>query len=221
MFTFLRRKKPEVTINSISIPTFGWEIVEQNDAQIVWVNPEQSALISLYFFNIPPDLPTVKNIDELRNFHRHSVSASGGGIVEVSIFNLHNIPSVKTIFKIPQPEQGMSYLASVTIPFENCSFVIKTQAVEVGTTGMRDNLVLNRFLQNGEVTFDDNGLKNWFEDPYDPSFKEGALMNKSETEEYDNDFPHHPLSIVRSMIKKAIEEVILKDELKRLTAFSK
>lgn len=115
----------------------------------------------------------------------------------------------------------MSYLASVTIPFENCSFVIKTQAVEVGTTGMRDNLVLNRFLQNGEVTFDDNGLKNWFEDPYDPSFKEGALMNKSETEEYDNDFPHHPLSIVRNMIKKAIEEVILKDELKRLTAFSK
>lgn len=68
MFTFLKRKKPDVTINSISIPTFGWEIVEQNDAQIVWVNPEQSALISLYFFNIPPDLPTVKNIDELRNF---------------------------------------------------------------------------------------------------------------------------------------------------------
>lgn len=221
MFTFFKRKKPEVTIHSVSIPTFGWEIVDQNAERIVWVNPEQSALISLYFFNIPPDLPTVKNTDELRNFHRHSISASGGGIVEVSLFNLHNVPSVKTIFKIPQEEHGMTYLASVTIPFENCSFVIKTQAIETGTTGMRDNLILSRFLQNGEVTFDDNGLKNWFEDPYEPSFRSGTLMNKSEREEYDSDFPDHPLSIVRSMMNKAIQEVVLKDELKYLNTFNK
>lgn len=221
MFKFFKRKNPEVNIRSISVPTFGWETVEQNDERIVWVNPEQSALISLYFFNIPPNLPTVKNVEELRNFYRQSVAESGGGLVEVSVFKLHGIPSVKTIFKMPQPERGMTYLASVTIPFENCSFVIKAQAVEVGTTGIRDNLVLSQFLQTGEVTFDDDGLKNWFEDPYDASFREGALMNKSEREEYDNEFPDHPLSVVRHLIHKALKEMVLNDDIKHLPAFDK
>lgn len=228
MFNFFKKRKPvekpantnPVNINSISIPTFGWDIVEKNDGEIVWVNPEQSALISIYFFNIPPDLPTIKDIDALRSFHR-SVADSGGGIIEVSTFNLKGFPSVKTIFKFPQPEKGMSYLASVTIPFENCSFVIKTQAVEVGTTGIRDAFVLDKFLESGEVTFDDNGLKNWFEDPYDPTFKEGTPMNKSEKEEYDAEFPEHPLTKVRNMINQAIEEVVFRDELKDLPIFNK
>lgn len=228
MFNFFKKKKPvekpattnSVNINSITIPTFGWNIIEKNDGEIVWVNPEQSALISIYFFNIPPDLPTIKYVDALRDFHR-SVANSGGGIIEVSTFNLKNFPSVKTIFKFPQPEKGMSYLASVTIPFENCSFVIKTQAVEVGTTGMRDSLILSKFFESGEVTFGDDGLKNWFEDPYDPTFKEGTPMNKSEKEEYDIEFPEHPLTKVRSMINQAIEEVVFRDELKDLPLFNK
>jgi len=229
MFNFFKKKKAaekpatvnSININSVSIPNFGWNKVEENDARIVWVNPEESALISIYFFNIPPDLPTIKNVDSLRNFYRHSIAASGGGLIEVSTFDLQNFPSVKTIFKIPQQEGGMTYLTSVTIPFENCSFVIKTQAVEVGTTGIRDTFVLNRFLESGEVTFDDKGLKNWFEDPYDPTFKGGILMNKSEQEQYDTEFPQHPLSIVRTSIIKAIQEIDFKPEVKELQGFNK
>ncbi|MBB4806237.1 hypothetical protein HNP38_001509 [Chryseobacterium defluvii] len=227
MFNFFRKKetkaekKMEITINSVSVPNFGWNIVEQNDSQIVWVNPEQSALISLYFFNIPPDLPTFKDIYVLRNFHRQSIADSGGGIIEISIFNLHNIPSVKTIFKIPQPERGMSYLASVTIPFENYSFVIKAQAVEVGTTGIRDAFILDRFLNSGEVTFEDNRLQNWFEDPYDQDFKGGTPMNKSEQEQYDAEFPEHPLTIVRKLINTAIKETVFDPAIQNLAPFDK
>ncbi|PJJ67891.1 hypothetical protein [Chryseobacterium geocarposphaerae] len=185
------------------------------------VNPEENALISLYFFNIPPDLPTIKDVNSLRDFYRQSIAASGGGLIEVSAFDLQNFPSVKTIFKVPQQEGGMTYLTAVTIPFENCSFVIKTQAVEIGTTGIRDAFVLNRFLENGKVTFDGNGLKNWFEDPYDPAFKEGTLMNKSEREEYDTEFPQHPLSIARASIDKAIREIDFKPEVMELAGFNK
>lgn len=229
MFNFFKKKKPakkpaiksSVNINSISVPNFGWNKVENTPSRIVWVNPEESALISLNFFNLQPDIPTVKNLDVLKDFYRNSVSKSKGGLIEVSLLKVNNIPSIKTIFKIPQPESGMTYLASVTIPFENCSFVIKIQAAEVGTTGLRDSVILNKLLVSGEVSFDDQGLENWFEDPYDPNFKQGTPMNKSEQEKYDIEFPQHPLSIARDSLIKAIQETRFKSEMEGLTNFNK
>lgn len=229
MFNFFKKKKltekataiNSVNINSISVPNFGWNKVEDTSSRIVWVNPEESALISLNFFDLQPDIPTVKNLDVLKDFYRNSVSKSKGGLIEVSLLKVNNTPSVKTIFKIPQSEGGMTYLASVTIPFENCSFVIKIQAAEVGATGLRDSVILNKLLVSGEVSFGDKGLENWFEDPYDPNFRQGTPMNKSEQEKYDIEFPQHPLSIARDSIIKAIQETGFKSEMEGLTNFNK
>ena len=219
MFNLFNKKESKITINSISVPDFGWNKVEENDSRIVWVNPEENALISLNFFNLQPDIPTVKNLDFLKDFYRNSISEANGGIVEVSLLEVNNIPSVKTIFKIPQPESGMTYIASVTIPFENCSFVIKIQAAEVGTTGIRDTVVLNEMLMNGEVTVGEDHLENWFEDPYNPNFKKGTLMNKSEQEKYDSKFPDHPLSVARKAITDAIRQTVFRPEMDKLTCF--
>lgn len=219
MSNLFNKKEPQVTINSVSVPDFGWNKVEENDSRIVWVNPEESALISLNFFDIQPDLPTIKNLDFLKDFYRNSISEANGGVVEVSLLTVNNVPSVKTIFKFPQPERGMTYIASVTIPFENCSFVIKIQAAEVGTTGIRDAVVLNEMLMNGEVTLGEDRLENWFEDPYNPNFKNGTLMNKSEQEKYDTEFPEHPLSVARKAIIDAVRQTVFKPEINELAGF--
>ncbi|WP_404985217.1 hypothetical protein ACI513_18390 [Chryseobacterium sp. M5] len=219
MFNLFNKKEPEVTINSVSVPDFGWNKVEENDSRIVWVNPEENALISLNFFDIQPNIPTVKNLDFLKDFYRNSISEANGGVVEVSLLTVNNVPSVKTIFKIPQPESGMTYIASVTIPFENCSFVIKIQAAEVGTTGIRDAVILNQMLMSGEVTLGEDRLENWFEDPYNPNFKNGTLMNKSEQEKYDIEFPEHPLSVSRKAITDAVRQTVFKPEINELVGF--
>lgn len=219
MFNLFNKKESKITINSISVPDFGWNKVEENDSRIVWVNLEESALILLNFFDIQPDIPNVKNLNFLKDFYRNSISEANGGIVEVSLLEVNNIPSVKTIFKIPQPESGMTYIASVTIPFENCSFVIKIQAAEVGTTGIRDAVILNKMLMNGEVAVGEDHLENWFEDPYNPNFKKGTLMNKSEQEKYDSEFPDHPLSVARKAITDAIRQTVFKPEIDKLTCF--
>lgn len=219
MFNLFNKKEPEVTINSVSVPDFGWNKVEENDSRIVWVNPKENALISLNFFDIQPNIPTVKNLDFLKDFYRNSISEANGGVVEVSLLTVNNVPSVKTIFKIPQPESGMTYIASVTIPFENCSFVIKIQAAEVGTTGIRDAVILNQMLMSGEVTLGEDRLENWFEDPYNPNFKNGTLMNKSEQEKYDIEFPEHPLSVSRIAITDAVRQTVFKPEINELVGF--
>lgn len=219
MFNLFKKNKIQVTINSISIPDFGWNKVEETASRIVWVSPEENALVSLYFFDIQPDIPSAKNLELLKSFYRQSTSKSNGGIVEVSLLNINAIPCIKTIIKIPHPEIGMTYIASVTIPFENCSFVIQVQAVEGGTTGMRDNMILSQMLNSGEVKFGEAGLENWFEDPYDPTFKKGTLMNKSELEKYDIEFPQHPLSVVRNSIIDVVKKTIFKPDINELAAF--
>ncbi|MBD8082616.1 hypothetical protein [Chryseobacterium caseinilyticum] len=221
MFNFFKKKESKITINSISVPNFGWNKVEETSSRIVWVNPEESVLISLNFFDVPPDIPSAKNLDFLRKFYRNSIPEANGGIVEVSLLTINNVPSVKTIFKVPQPEGGMTYIASVTIPFENYSWVIKIQAAEIGITGVRDAIVLNEMLLSGEANFVDEKLENWFKDPYEPNFKEGTLMNKSEEEKYDIDFPDHPLSISRKKLNEAVSQTVFKSEINELSVFNK
>lgn len=218
MFSFFKKT---VTIKSIYIPDFGWNKIEENKSSMKWVNDEETTLLSLNFFSIKPDLPTIKEIDTLRSFYRKTISKIKGGLIEVDIVSINSIAAVKTIFKIPQEETGMIYLASLTIPFEDYSFVVKIQSNEVGMTGMRDSFVLNKLLGNGEVTFANEGIENWFSDPYDPSLKDGTLMNKSEDEIYDEEFPDHPLTIARSLINEISKKIIFKPEIDDIKIFDK
>lgn len=219
MFSFLKKKN--ITIDSVLIPTFGWNKIENSKFVRKWGNPEQTAILSLNFFSIKPDLPTVKDLDYLRSFYRNSISTVNGGLINVDTLTLYHSPVVKTIFKISQEEYGMIYIASLTIPFEDYSFVVKIQTVESGMTGLRDSVILNKLLESGEVSFENEEIKNWFSDPYDSDFKQGVLMNKSEDEKYDNEFPDHPLTIARIMINKISKEIILTPELASVASFNK
>lgn len=212
-------KKPKATINSISIPNFGWEQVK-NDAEIQqWINPEQSIALSINFFDLKPDLPTATDVDLLRSFYRNQLVAHNGGLIETNLINLKTYSLIKTIFKIPQQPTGMTYLASLTIPFKKCSYVVKIQAVEVGATGMRDTVVSTKLLTEGKIGLGGDDFEGWFADPYDPSIKEGTPMNLSEDIAYDAMFPKHPLSQARSLLAKLESQIIFADELAKYKRF--
>jgi hypothetical protein len=214
MFSLFNRKK--VTIQSVSISHSGWLKSKDNDSIIQWINPDQTMAVSVNFFDLPPDIPTVSDLEVLRNFYRTSISNVHGGLIQADLLKIHEVPSAKIIVKLPQEPSGMTYLASLTIPFENCSFVLKIQCAEVGPTGMRDALIADELLASGEVKFGDNGLDHWFFDPYDNSYKSGTLMNVSEQEMYDSRFPDHPLTQARKWISNLEKNVIFSPELKKL-----
>lgn len=218
MLKLFKRKK--VDINSISFPVPDWAISTNNNAIKQWANPEQTIALSINFFDLPPDLPNM-DIEKLRSFYRDQVSNHKGGLVEVEMLNLQGYNAIRTIFKISQEPFGMTYLASITIPFNNCSFVIKIQAPEVGTTGMRDNIIAMKLLQEGKINISDNGYEGWFNDPYDATIKEGVLKNLSEQRKYDNDFPQHPLSKTRTLLDKIEANIQFGEELKQVDKFSK
>jgi hypothetical protein len=82
--------------------------------------------------------------------------------------------------------------------------------------GMRDALIADELLASGEVKFGDNGLDHWFFDPYDKDYKNGTLMNVSEQEMHDSQFPDHPLTQARIWISNLEKNVTFSPEIKKL-----
>ena len=75
--------------------------------------------------------------------------------------------------------------------------------------------MLFRSRRAGLVDFgNENVFEGWNEDPYNPDYKKGALMNLSERAGLDGVFPYHPLSQCRELIKSLISDklVIIKKE---------
>jgi hypothetical protein len=219
MFDFFRQNKS--SINSITIPSFGWDKEEETISKIEWINEDATISLLLNFFDIEPNIPTITDLKKIRDFYRNSISQVNGGLIEVDVIDLKGYKAIKTIFKVKQEPTGMIYLASLTIPFEKCSYVIKIQAPEFDVTGIRDAVILEKLLTENKITFKENGLENWFEDPYEKDFKSNCLMNKSELSIYDDMFVNHPLSQARKLIAEIEKGIEFKPEILRNKKFTK
>ncbi|MBO9566568.1 MAG: hypothetical protein J7621_27590 [Niastella sp.] len=149
------------------------------------------------------------------------MSTVNGGLIEVELCQKDKISYIKTIFKLPQKHSGMTYIASLTLPFKTCSFVLKVQAVEAGLTGQREAVIANRLISKNIVSIDENGYSNWLSDPYDDGFKSATLMNKSEDHRYDAEFPDHPLTQARQLLTRKENGLSWSSELERAQAFGK
>ncbi|NML36817.1 hypothetical protein HHL17_06375 [Chitinophaga sp. G-6-1-13] len=211
MFNFFRKKA--APIKAVSIPDLGWEKVRDTSGIIHWVNPEQSISVSVNYFDLPPDLPSAKDLSVIRQFFRSSVAQAGGGIIAVDLSHHQHIPLVSTLFKFPQQPNGITYIASVIIPFKECSYVLKVTAVEAGHTGMREAMVMDMLSKSG---FDTDLLSA---DPYEPGFREGVVMNATEKPEYDTMFPSHHLSQARQLIARITQEMVLQPVIFQLPPF--
>lgn len=219
MIRLFRRNKND--INSIQIPDFDWNLNENNKHIKQWVNSEQTMALSINYFDIKPDLSTIKNVENLRKGYREQIASVNGGIIVADVIKLNGFDVVKTIFKIPQDPTGVTYIGSFTIPFENCSYVVKIQAPEYSPTGMRDSVVGMELLNQDQISVGENGYEGWAKDPYDADFKKGSLMNLSEDKKYDQKFPNHPLTQLRIHMDKLSKGLTFKQELENLKKFNK
>lgn len=215
----LFKKKP--TIDSISIPDLGWSKRGFNNQVREWNNNQTPTILSLNFFDLQPDLPTIQDVNLLREMYRSQVSQYNGGLIEVDIIEIKGFLVVKTILKIKANSEGITYLSSLTIPFKNCSYVIKLQASEYGVTGIRDATIANTLLSENKIAIGEGGYEDWFEDPYEVNFSEGLLMNKSEKVQYDSEYPNHPLSQSRKLLERIGNEIEFGEALVKAKKFIK
>jgi hypothetical protein len=154
-------------------------------------------------------------VNVILSFYRNLVNEANGGLLAAELFKQQGFDVIKTIIKIPQQPRGMAYIGSLTLPFSTCSFVLKVHAVEAGMTGLREAMVADKLLRAGNFDMD-----NWDSDPYDKDLKTGVLMNLAEAENYDVDFPDHPLSRVKDLLNKIEKGFQADPALKKLRFFN-
>jgi hypothetical protein len=125
----------------MELPLVGWTKIDVG-GPLLWRNQAGDEL-SQELFAVAPDLPSALDyLDPLRRLYREMLG-DVGGLVEVETVAMAGRRAVQAIFKIPQSPTGMTYLAAVTLPFRDCSFVLKWQCPEQGTTGIRDTAVFS------------------------------------------------------------------------------
>jgi hypothetical protein len=170
----------------------GFREVRRDDAVILWVSTtDPYTRITLNSFHLPPDIPVVRTLRDLRAFMR-----SQALMIETDVEEVGGLATLTTLIKVPQTPHGMTYLASLIVPFRTWSFVVKVECLEGGVTGIREAVVFGKDHLPEHPTGDP--LSGWILDAYDPGAP-GEARNRAEDPRYDAKFPRHPLSRARAL----------------------
>ena len=191
----------DVTINgkTISIPEYYQKVDSLPD------DPEGSVP---YMVQTPNAicLALITPVDESESLPRNKGHLIAGirqflsenqGLIQIEVAEDHVYSIVKTLMK----PSGVHYTLTYQIFYPDFILNIQAHFEEIGTTGIRDNVVLGWYQRQNLVGNDVDPFAGWNRDPYDESIKEGALMNLSEQEQFDEKFPGFPLSMCREFVK--------------------
>jgi hypothetical protein len=178
----------------------------------VWMDATELVL-SVHFFPLVPDLPApLHEFERLRTTRAADVGRNGGGLIEAVPGTVHGVPAVRQLVKVPLPHapRGQAFIGTWTIPKAACSMVLKVQAAERGTTGMREAVVADRV-----------GFEAYFRPhPYSAGEQFGGLpYHVGDDEQWDAEFPDHPLTRVRAALNRITPTVTLDEHFRQLPPF--
>lgn len=208
--------------HGITFDERGFDFRGDDNGVLIWTTPHGDEL-ALHHYPIPPDIRAdLDNIDDIRAWYRRDVIRAGLGVIEIETRVIDGCRAVRTIFKAaqgPTPRStGRTYVAALTFPFRDVSYVLKAQCEERGTTGERDTFVLAKLMESGEISIagvQSGPIPNWLDDPYDPSAAGPMTRNKSERPEYDDEFPDHPLTRARALLSHLERTVAIANGIKQ------
>ncbi|MDX2089184.1 MAG: hypothetical protein SFX73_15110 [Kofleriaceae bacterium] len=123
--------------------------------------------------------------------------ARGGGLISADV-SPEGIGVV--IAKFPQQPHGMTYEGTLIFANNGTTRRAVVSFTETGTTGIRDALLFDRHL--ARLAENVGPLEGWMRDPYDASRMDPLMRNDADDEQYDHQFPDHPLTLVRAELAR-------------------
>jgi hypothetical protein len=178
----------------------------------VWRNP-QGVIVSLHYFDLAPDMPAPLDDPVIfQNRIVQTINRPGMGLIELGLFNLDGIPAVWQLIKATLPQgHGQVFVGAITVPRANRSMVFKVQAAEMGTTGMREAMIMS---QVGHDRF-------FHPSPFGVAPVEGALpTHAADQRQWDAQFPEHPLTLVRAQVGRILPTIKLAWDFKQQPPFT-
>ena len=154
----------------------------------------------------------ISDVDAVRKLLCHNFAEYGVGVIECDLCTASGYAGAKYICKQIVQDEPTMYQGSLVIPLPDKSFLFSLNSLETAENGDREAIILDRLLQAGEefATDPETGkMVGWAQDPYLPEFNVPCLKNRSESREYDRDFPDHPLTKVRTYLDLLPESITL------------
>jgi len=196
------------SVDSLTFDLTDCELVQQGETERIWVAPEHVAYRLKFDQGViywPFDLT---DPEAAREFYRSECEQNAGVMLEMRAGTAAGAEALSGVFKYRSPvpgSLGMAYVGILWLPFRDCRFQVNVEAVETGTTGVREATVMI-------IEGDRWPMEPQAEIPVITSQEElDALYRKarvrrlpSDDPKYDASFPQHPLSLVRSRLARVI-----------------
>lgn len=175
----------------------------------MWTDPA-GLVLSVHFFPLVPDLPAPLHEPRLAAGLARLVAGAGGGLIEAAPGSVDGVPAVRQLVKMPLGSRpGQAFLGSWTVPRAGSSTVVKVQAAEGATTGVREAVIMARV-----------GPAEYFRPhPYAAGEPGGLPYHVGDHEQWDAQFPDHPLTLVRAALRRITPTITFDDRFKALPPF--
>jgi len=203
-----------VNLDSLTFDLTDCSLREESPRHRIWMTAAGIAY-NLQFYEGPPDWPfDLAEPDVAADFYRRQCLDREGVMLSMNVTRAAAGGEVlQGVFKYRSPvprSMGMYYVGILWLPFKQCCFQINVEAMETGATGGREAAVmllgtdkLSRPPEKEPIV-----VKS-MEELLSRSRSEPVQSLESDDPRYDHSFPNHPLSQVRTRLRKALDTLTL------------
>ncbi len=202
-------------IHSLSFDSNDWKKVQDSPNQMIWqVSPFETIMEE---FKQPTDFKRDVLDPNIRLEFEEFVAESGGAIVDFQIAKIKGLETIWQIYKYwyPKPQDMRKvYLGAMAFPFADFCYILKIQCIESGTTGVRE-AAISLSLPKTEQSSKEPIVIRSMAEMFDHMKKTSMIRSASDDEQYDAQFPDHPLSRARWHLKHFADTLMISPDLQK------
>lgn len=156
-----------------------------------------------------------ENLAVIRQQKRDHYSERNLGLVQCDFETISDYKCLVSIAKVVAPLRGALYISEILVQHRAFSLVLLLTAQEEGETGGRETDVLAMQATKMEKTSEeslDHLIASMKRHPYFPDWEGASPWFESDAEEYDEQFPDHPLTKIRARTRSILEKTFISND---------
>jgi hypothetical protein len=206
---FFRTYTPE--LSHVRFHESTWELHEQAVDDRAWFTEKRDAARLRLFRHSPTNWSfDLRDADAARAFFENQANSFQGAMLELEVASIQGLEALVGVFKYRSPQAGHlgKYYVGVTwLPFQHFLFQINFEALERGTTGLREATVA-AITKWEPVVEAEPEIVTSAEDLFE-KLRSGTIRRlPSDDRQFDEMFPEHPLTKVRDLQQRFARNVV-------------
>lgn len=199
--------REDVGLDDVLLPDSAWEVHSRDEVSRAWFSEER---VAVRLIRVPAAASTSLDVEEARQQYSAESGAHGGATIEVELVEAPAGRVLRSIHKYRSQKNPLAihYVGVLLLSWPEVHFRLHTEALEKGTTGLREAAVMLKTKLEGESA------------PAQPpvAVESGEELMKlmgssalrvlpSDEPRWDDVFPEHPLSRVRKRQRAILEAI--------------